>query len=883
MALSVDALEPIYRKHGLNLRKHTGEFPQWTKRIPTIVDLDEEERAILDEQGEAALDAHLREKGAFAVPALDIRHLKPACRTTVLSTANVSSADIFIGADGPLCDVAGSICEMIRSKGGAAPQVYRGQEFDLLDLAADNAIVLGGAHDNSAAALLCDRGWLDADHRFPGPGGWMLRTVHNVEGLGHNVLHFVADEHSYEAALDALRPLIISRGRSVQIEPVLEVRLSDEARERIGDWETWQRRLAAISFRSHGLNYREIEDVTEYGRWLAECFDCGGPEGDRYNRWPLMASATAGRLYLITGDERYLHLYREITLELVRHHCNFPGGASYLADYDFAVHQQIMYWDLLEEEEVFSNDERLIITNFLLSSARMSEGHLRAHNPQPGRLRHNHETFAMLSVFMGGRYFGDYYDVEDSERWLQEAEDGFTGPIERCVKHREDANLYQWLVPTHKLIWDLRNGVYTYRDNGVLEGLSHHIVATTDNLGWPSDFGDAGRPISGGMGVAALLETCAALLDLPELQWWVEKIIDAVPDGAGGLPGGPDLLGTKRLEPVAPDRPPTLDVVPLQEHVREMAAPEMPRGLVYDKAALRDGFAPDDAYLLLDGYSVGSHIHYDQNAIIRYTAAERLWLVDNGYGKPSGEAAAQKAYSSREVGPQDHNTLLVITPDGEIAKPPPFCALLTAETDGPLTLLQSALAGYSGVDWLRTIVWIEGCGALLIDQAKVTGEVAEVRCQLNMLGDISVEDGRLTCAQEGRWMHLAFETDTEVATRGWTNANWDEEFEAGAYPYAERPVKKFERVTAPSVGDSVRFATLIEAGEAETPSLEARIDGDTVTITGALPAEGASMEGEGLSARLTDGTLTVQLTEPWQALDDLPRLPAEDDRYMLSG
>ena len=883
MALSVDALVPIYRKHGLNLRKHTGEFPQWTKRIPTIVDLSDEERAILEEQGEEALDQHLREKGAFAVPALDIRHLKPACRTTVLSTANVSSASIFVGPDGPLCDVAGSICEMIRSNGGEAPRVYQGSEFELLDLAANNAIVLGGAHENAAAALLCDRGWLDADQRFPGPGGWLLRSVHNIEGLGHNVLHFVADENSYEAALDALRPRIIGRGRSVQIEPVLEVELSDEASERLGDWPTWQRRLAAMSFRAHGLDYREIEDVTEYGRWLAECFDCGGPEGDLYNRWPLMASATAGRLYLLTGDRRYLQLYREITLELVCHHCNFPGGASYLADYDFTVHQQILYWDLLEEEDVFSNDERLIITNFLLSSARMSEGHLKTHNPQPGKLRHNHETFAMLSVFMGGRYFGDYYDVDDTERWLEEAEDGFTGPIEHSVKHREDANLYQWIVPRHKLIYDLRNGIYTYRDNDVLEGLSHHIIATTDNLGWPSDFGDAGSPVSGGLGVASLLEASAALLDVPELQWWVEKIIDAVPAGSGVLPGGPDLLGMSRVAPVQPDEPPTLDLLPLQEHVREMAAPEMPRMYVYDKATLRDGYDPQGAYLLLDGYSVGSHIHYDQNAVIRYTAAERLWIVDNGYGKPSGEAAAQKAYSSREVGPQDHNTLLVITPDGEIAKPPPFCALLTAETDGPLTVLQSALAGYSGVDWLRTIVWLEGTGALLIDQANVTGEIGQLRCQLNMLGEISIDDGRLTCAQQDRWMHLGFETDTEVETRGWTNANWDGEFESGAYPYAERPINKFERVATPAAGDTVRFATLIEAGEAETPSLELSFTGNTLTITGALPAGDASVDADGLSAQLTGGTLTVTVTEPWQVPDDLPRLPAEDDRYMLHG
>jgi hypothetical protein len=336
-----------------------------------------------------------------------------------------------------------------------------------------------------------------------------------------------------------------------------------------------------------------------------------------------------------------------------------------------------------------------------------------------------------------------------------------------------------------------------------------------------------------------------------------------------------------RVAPERPEAPPPLDIVPLEAHVREMAAPEMPRGYVYDKAALRDGFEPEDAYLLLDGYSVGSHIHYDQNAIIRYTCADRLWIVDNGYGKPSGEKAAQKAYSSREVGPQDHNTLLVIDDDGEIAQPPPFCALLSDTTEGPLTLLQSALASYAGVDWLRTIVWIEGAGALVIDDAQVNETVGELRCQLNMLGEIELTDGRLTCSQTDRWMHLAFESGTEVETREWTNASWDGEFESGAYPFAELPIKKVERVAAPAAGGRQRFVTLIEAGEAAEPTLDLTEADAALTVTGPLPGADLALEGVGLQVQLSGGVLTVEFAEGWELPDDLPRLPAEDDRYLL--
>ncbi len=882
MSFSVDELVPLYEKHGLNLRKHTGEHPAWTKRVKTIVDLDDRERAILESEGERALDTHLRETGMFAVPALDIRRLKPRFLATVLAIETVSKAVIFVGPDGPLCDVAGAICEIIRSRGGPAPEVHSGTEFDLLDLAASHAIILGGAHENPAAATLCDRGWLDADRRFPGPGGWMIRTVHNIAGLAHNVLHFCADETNYEQALDCLRERIVSRGRSLLVDPVLEIHPSEEMRERLGTWEQWKHRLAEVAFRAHGLDYREIEDVEAYGRWLAECFDCGGVEKDYYNRHPMAAATMAARLFLYTADERYLRLFRQLTLSLVEYHCNFPDGASYLADYDFAVYSQIMYWDLLEEYDVFSDEERLIITNFLLSSARMCEGHLRAHNPRPGALRHNHTTFAALSTFMGGRYFGDYYDIDDAEDFLAEAEMVFTGPIEDRVKHLEDANLYQWIVPRHKLIWDFRNGVYTYRDNRVMEGLAHHIVATTDNIGWPSDFGDAGAPISGGGGIATLLEVIAGHLQAPDLQWWAEKIMNAVPGtDEVSLPGSPDLPGSCRVAPEEPAPPPVADVVPLEQHVHEKAAPEFPLPYLYDKIALRDGFDPQDAYLLLDGYSVGSHVHYDQNAIIRYTAAERLWLVDNGYGKPSGETGAQAAYSGREVGPQDHNTLLVIGEDGELALPPPLCALLTEETDGDLTLVQSALVGYAGVDWLRSIFWLSGAGALIVDQVNALQDVPELRCQLNMLGAVSVEPGLLTCAQKGATMHLQFEPSATVETRQWTNASWDDEFARGAYPYADLPLTKFERVASVGTGSTVRFVTLISAGPHDEPLLSLAVDGDLLTVNGPLPTADASIAGVALSAMLTGGGLSVALSPGWPVPSDIPRLPAKSERYNL--
>ena len=886
MAFSVDRLEPLYRGHGFQLRKHTGEFPQWTARLPTIVDLDDDERRILERDGEQALSDHLQAQGMFAVPALDIRALAPLHLATELCEGGMSFTRVLVGEGGAMCERAGAICEMVGTLGGQPPEVRAAEDFDLLDLSASHAIVLGGAHENPAAALLADRGWLDGDLHSPGPGGWMVRTTHNIAGLGHNVIHLCADEDTAEVALDALRTRLALQGRRIVLGPTCEVHPGPEALARLGTWEGWRRRFAEMTFRGRGLPMRDIDDPDEFGAWLSECFDCGGLEGDYYNRWPLFVSAAAGRLFMLTGDRRYLRLFRRIMLGNIDYHCNFPGGASYIGDYDFAVHEQLLIWDLLEDQDVFSDEERLIIANFLLASARMAAGHQRTSHPAPeGHLRHNHETFAGLSVFMGGRYFGDYYDLPEADEWLAIGERMFTGPIENRVKHREDANLYQWLVPHHKLVYDLRSGLDTYAENGVLEGIAHQIVATTDNLGWPSDFGDAGRQRQAGASVGLLLQAAAGRLGSAELQWWAEKIQDAIPESAPRQPpvGGVDLLGAARVRPRPPAPPATVEVLALEKHLREMAAPQFPRHLAFDKVALRDGYGPDGRYLLLDGYSVGSHYHYDQNAIIRYTAAGRLWLVDNGYGKISGVTGAGAAYSGRQLGPQDHNTLLVIGEDGEPALPPPFCALLTAETDGPLSLVQSALVGYAGVDWLRSIVWLAGVGALVVDQVTALEAPRELRCQLNMLGEVDVADGRLRCEQEGAVMHLHFDPEACVAMGAYSNASWDEEFEQGNYPFAAPPVKKLERVACPAAGESLRFVTLIEAARSGDARLALDASAEALTVTGELSAGEATLSGAGLTARLASGRLAVALTSPWPVPADVPRLPARDDRYLLHG
>lgn len=889
MAYSVEALAPIYARLGIGLRKHTGRFPAWTARENTVVDLDAEERRVLEQEGEEALDARLRAAGMFPVPALDLRSLKALRRHTCLGHCEGVPATIYVPPASHLRALARELRQAISERACRPPEWVEAEEFHLRQLRRGHAIVLGGAHESAAAALLCDRYWLDADLGVPGPGGWLLRTVHNPAGLGHNVVHLCADETTAYPALEALlASLETSPHGCVGVGPLMEVHPGPELRRRLGRFEEQWDGFIALASRSLTPEHlaqapTDPDDLEGFMDWLAAGYDSGGPAGDRYNRGPMTVAMRAARLYLLSGDRRYLGLFKGLVWRLIEYHCNFPGGASYLADYDFEVHSLALYWDLLEEQPCFDDDERLVISNFLLASLRMVDGYRQQNWPtQPGELRHNHETFPALSLHFGGRYFADYYRLPEAESWLETARETFSGPIETACKHLEDANLYQWLVPLHKLVYDSATGADTYLRNGVLEAVVENVLATTDNFGWPSDFGDADRPVGGGLLPATLLEYAAGRWRDPGLQWHAERIAGAIAGQRMMLPGFlGELFGNRRIEPGDPPEPPAVTVVPLDDHIRQASAPNFPARYTFDKVALRGGWEPEAEYLLVDGYSLGSHFHYDQNAIIRFAARGRLWLVDNGYGKPSGEARAGIAFSSRQRGPQDHNTLLVYTDEGQLALPAPFSALLASVCAGPLTLVQTAQVGYGPVDWLRSIVWLRGQFFVVVDQVQVMAPVHELRCQLNMLGAARLEPGVLICEQRGARLFLHVEQDSEVVLGSYSNASWDGVFAAGDYPYAAPPVTKFERVRRPQVGESVLFATLLYAGQ-ERPAWELEIGAQTVAVTGHILGAEVALSGHGVAVAMSAGELTVHLTEPWPVPDDIPLLRATQDarRYV---
>jgi hypothetical protein len=855
------ALTNLYARHGVTLRKHINEVHGWDDRVPTVVDLNTEEKELLASEGENALDRELRSKGCFPFPSLTIRTLKPMHLRTDLVRSGRPAATIFVPKGRHYLTIARELAREIQNRCGVVLPVKGEAAFTEDFLRVSNVVLLGGAHENQGSRIMADRFYAVADLNVPGSDGWLVHTFHNPLGLGGNVIQLSAGRGTQRSALEYLFANLRSDSAGLYVERLCRTQLGAALTRVLG---SRQSRLEALGIK--GAPTPKLIDA--YVRRTCKGFDSGGKENDRYNLVPLYVAATMARTYVLTSEREYLQIFKGVLWACLRYHTQTFGGASYISDVDFMVSDLLVWWDLLEEEDIFDDAERLILTNFLMSLAEMIHRYKEQFWPtSPGKQRHNHETFSSLSLYFCGRYFGNYYGLPMAENWKAIAACCFSGPIETSFKFKEDANLYQWLAPAHKLIYDRAMGTDRYLKSGNMRIVAKNISITTDNFGYPCDFGDAGAPISGGGLGAALVEIAAGHHKDAEMQGLSDRIRAALPRPADRL-GPVHLLpfGCGRIKGKRPESKP-IEIMPLDDHIRLRAQSVLPKRFVYDKAAFRVSLDPKDQYLLLDGYSFDSHCHYDQNAVIRFCQHNRMWIVDNGYGKPAGAKGCANQFHKRQRGPEQHNTLLFHDATGRLLLPPPLCVRIGQHESKREVVFQSALLNYGGNDWLRTLYWIKGIAFLVVDQVNVGAPLQKLTCQWNMLGEVEPADGYQHVRQQGAnmFLHWAKSDASAVQRSTYINASLEAEIAAGFYPYANATVKQLNLVCgSPVPGSHHTFVSLFYSTTASYPGLALQPNGAGVIISGRLlPRSRENIVLNGFKTEAKGNAIAVTWREPW--------------------
>lgn len=807
--------------------------------MPTVVDLNREEKAILGEEGDVSLEEHLRAKGCFPFPALKVSELAPSCRETMVTSNQSPAVRIYVPDDRNLQRLAARLGKEVRSRTGVTLPVLRDDEFRVSRSMLGNAVVLGGAHQSRAAALLADLFLSHADLVFPGEGGCLLKTVHNVLGTKRNIVQMCGDARDDSLVERFVGRLKQDREGGWYLPPTFEVGHGEPLKHELGTRASRLRELAK-HFWPLGEEIPSRLDLPILAAAVCRRYDSGGKKKDLYNLAPLWMAAQVGELYCLTADRALLDLFKRLLWGCVDYHCNASGGASIISDFEFPLSYICAYWDLVEQDPIFSDEERLILTNFFYSSIEICKRYTDKFWPlAPGKHRHNHETFPALTLYFWARYFHTHYRLPGTKDWFDHARRCFSGPTEKSFKQTEDAAGYQWLVPLHKTMYDATTGTHRYLRSGNLEKAARNAIIAADNFGYPCDFGDAWAIFTGGGFTGDFLQTAAGLTGDAGLQWSADHLFRTVPKATRHFNRAPllRLAGSKRVVGNKPRIAHQVEVFPLDDHIRKQFAPDFPRRLTFDKLALREGWTSESQYLLLDGYSAGSHYHHDQNAIIRYNQLGRVWLVDNGYGYRSGSTKAIDRWTTRELGPQDHNTLILTLPDGSIPNPPPFCALVTCEETRRWAFIQSDLNDYAGTDWRRSILWMKGSFVLVVDSVNVKAPLKSISCQWNMLGEMETPapDGSLVrCSQRGVNLFVHSLPGPTVELSSYMNDSWELEFKEGPYRFAEPPVRKVNLVYSDvQPGQRVIFANLFHATRAKHAMLSLSAEGASeVRVTG---------------------------------------------------
>ncbi|MGI5816628.1 MAG: FG-GAP-like repeat-containing protein [Armatimonadota bacterium] len=722
-------------------------------------------------------------------------------------------------------------------------------------------ILLGHLDNNRHVARLYHNFYVCLDTGYAGAEGYIIRSAHDPWGRGFNAVlvggSTAAGTANAAAAFaeiiaDATDGASLSLGRQMVLE--------------IGEREfmTPDQRDLAI----------------EQGR--ATLFAPG--EG----RSGVSRLTGLGTRYHRTGDPLAGEAYRAMMHALVEYfetdsYISTEPLSRYDRDFrDAWTYQVGLLWDLCEESELFSDEERVKFTNMVIRLMLECDLYQRYEDRlemwgENTRVPHNHNTFPALGAYFIGEYALRHYPdhaalAARAEMWLEVAEGVFRG-LKHSPKPLEDSAAYVWLPLQHVMTYSLATGDTTFLDEG--HGLAAAEVAmiTMDNAGYQAAYGDHSA-YTAASGIAEYTFKVAWYHRDPAVLWITQH--------AGGANGSP--LGQSYhidIEPQPPaghvglrvaELPPAAytDGIEGSPYPKE---PQVPLEDCFDKMSFRAGLERDDAYMLIDGFGRGTHMHWDANAIIRYSHGGEPLLVDGEYIKNA---------------PKYHNAVVIIR-DGQSEDAPAVTELVRADDLQHVSFAQTRLPQCNEAAWTRSVVWRPNDYVLVVDEieALADGDFT-LRCCWRPWGDATLEDG--VCTVTHRPMQL------QVCNLDGAPSTIEEMKVSANMPIQRLSQQVSRRLSA---GESYRFANVIASSPVEEPREVAarrvgaglfvidRPEGAEVIALGPEGLVSAGIEGEAALVLIGEGLLVttgVTALSPEGAceLAELPTAAAEVRERVLA-
>lgn len=756
--------------------------------------------------------------------ASEITQLKPLYPRTELIVDGEARCVIVTPEHQDLAQVADVLASRFEAVGGARPEIVSADavisdtwnlDFDLI--AGRTLVALGNVNTNRLLARLLGMNYVCSDSIFPGEGGYVIRTVHDPFAAGVNVLVLAgSDTSGVRRAVDVFcEKYLPAAGDVVLPAPVVDVQFTPTYHRfypEVQDWTASKRQpqYSTIEWFRKYLTDSGLmaEDGSIVRKDSGTLVDVTGP------------IARLAQTWFWTGDPALPPLMKQI-LDANRH---LLSVVPRRVEMEAASAAHVPWWDIVEELPIWSDQDRLDITNALLADALQGHEKRAAHEMvREGYVQvvdENHGTNSALNTWMAWQYFDRYYELPEAEYWLSVVRATFLG---QCASHQilEDAAGYLCYAPEDAIQYALSSGDLRYFTLGVARTQAEYIAqACVNNLGLGTGFGD-----SSGLVYPAVFQVLARAgwyYRDPHLLWVAYNMLHP---NCGLRVFQVNIPIDLDIETRVPEQWTGMRLLPI--YVQTLRKGEGAKQPIFDppqsagpqwfnKIVFREAWDPDAQYLLLDGcgkfktqegYPNGpaGHKHDDVNTIPCFTDVGRMWLVDH-------------TYAARSI--TDHSGLY-ITRDGVMSYTEHEARLLDFAQGDRLAVCRSVYDDYSGATWERTIFWHVGDYFAIIDRAvaQQPGHYA-VRCSFRGLGEYTLEKDRMRLEQDGRYCHII--NDGSAAAAVELFALPSEDHWRMFYPYAEPVAKVYQQdrsaVLAP--GEALSFANVI-AASADESALEA--------------------------------------------------------------
>lgn len=354
-------------------------------------------------------------------------------QNTVLFKAGIACIKIIAPGTGRYAEQADIVQQSIYNKTGLFVPIVSDSGLDISKASSGNFIVIGNRSTNNVISDLYDRFLLMTDVKYPGNGGYEVRSIHNPFGYGTNIILLGgSDDAGITSAANAFANIIDNtafQGGDLVLDWLMDVHLADASVPNgIDGIETWD--MTPSHYPLYGFGWNIIS------KNMAMYYMTGN---SNYAREVVrLANPDAQAIAVLENDGEI-----------------FPDPSKPVSSvYHYGAHYMILLWDLIEESPVFSDAERLIITNDFADqlSARLAESIYQTDDTK--LIYDRHWQYSALSLYCLANYFNKYYSSPlwqecinsaeyyfsyqcDPSRWGYDREDlsSFTSGVEALISY----------------------------------------------------------------------------------------------------------------------------------------------------------------------------------------------------------------------------------------------------------------------------------------------------------------------------------------------------------------------------------------------------------------------------------------------------------------